>query len=256
MADPVEPRALFQPVTPVRAYERIVSQVEEALYAGRLVPGQRLPSERELMAQFGVSRATVREALRVLESQGIVRSRPGDPAGPLVLPTSTEVLHRSMQRLARLDGLGLGELLAFRMVIEGSANLLAARLRTDGQLAEMEAAAAAMRTALDEGYDAFSRADVAFHDAVARATGNRLLQVCGDVVREVVLGQIADKIVQAPDSRALMLESLQHHDAVLDAVRRGDGQRAAFLARANLFDYYGGYLDEAEREGIAHLVDD
>lgn len=78
----------FQPVQPVRAYQRIVEQIEEALSRGDLVPGQRLPSERELVTQFAVSRSTVREALRVLESNGMVRSRPGDPNGPEILPFS------------------------------------------------------------------------------------------------------------------------------------------------------------------------
>ena len=84
----------FQPVQPVRAYQRIVEQVEEALARGDLRPGQRLPSERELVAQFEVSRSTVREALRVLESNGVVRSRPGDPNGPEVLPFSPAALRK------------------------------------------------------------------------------------------------------------------------------------------------------------------
>ena len=79
----------FQPVQPVRAYQRIVEQVEDALVRGELAPGQRLPSERELVTQFAVSRSTVREALRVLESNGVVRSRPGDPNGPEILPFSS-----------------------------------------------------------------------------------------------------------------------------------------------------------------------
>jgi len=74
--------SLFQQVQPVRLYQRIVEQIEDALARGELKPGQRLPSERELVVQFGASRSTVREALRVLESNGVVRSRPGDPDGP------------------------------------------------------------------------------------------------------------------------------------------------------------------------------
>ena len=127
----------------VRAYERIVEQIEEAIESGALQPGERLPSERELMAQFSVSRSTVREALRVLQARGLVRSRPGDPHGAEVLPFSPAALHKSMTTLARVDELSLGELVQFRMVLDASANLLAARLRTDEELAEMDAAIAA-----------------------------------------------------------------------------------------------------------------
>jgi DNA-binding FadR family transcriptional regulator len=245
----------FRPVQPVRAYERIVEQVEEALFRGELLPGARLPSERELMSQFSVSRSTVREALRVLESNGVVRSRPGDPNGPEVLAFSAGSLRKQLVRLTRVDQLSLAELIAFRMILDGSANQLAARLRTPEQLAEMEAALADMRAALDEGYERFSEADVAFHDAVARASRNGLIEVCSDVVRGVVLGLIADKIERADNRRALMEESLGHHAEVLGAVRAGDGVEAARLARANLYDYYAGYVPESDRASLRALVD-
>ena len=142
----------FQPVQPVRAYQRIVEQVEDALVRGDLRPGQRLPSERELVSQFEVSRSTVREALRVLESNGVVRSRPGDPNGPEVLPFSSGALRKQMVRLARVDEVSLSELVSFRMILDGSATMLAAQLRTPEQLAEMESAIEVMRAAIDVGY--------------------------------------------------------------------------------------------------------
>ncbi len=176
---------MFEPVSPVRAYERVVEQIEEAVFTGRLRPGSRLPSERDLMTQFGVSRSTIREALRVLQSNGMIQSRAGDPRGPEVLPASPKSLQKSMSRLVRAESMSLAELLQFRMLLEGSAYLLAARLRTDAQLAEMEAALQSMAKA--SGHAEFSDADVAFHDAVARATQNTLILVCSNVVRGVVL---------------------------------------------------------------------
>lgn len=247
-------RVRFRPVRPVRAYQRIVEQVEAAMFAGDLRPGARLPSERELMGQFGVSRATVREALRVLESGGLIQSRPGDPAGPLVVDAAGEALHTSMSRLARLDGVGLGDLLGFRMILDSSANMLAARLGTAADFAEMAAAIGRMRDAVEIGYDRFSEEDVCFHEAVARASHNKLIQVCGQVVRAVVLDLIADKIAHAPDARAVMLQTLGHHADVLDAVRAGDGDRATELSRTTLFAYYGGYLTSAERATVAPLL--
>lgn len=244
----------FQPVQPVRAYERIVQQIEEAILRGDLRPGERLPSERDLVQQFSVSRSSVREALRVLQSNGMVRSRPGDPAGAEVLPFSPATLQKSMTTLARVSELTLAELIQFRMLLDGSANLLAARLRTDDQLAEMDAAMAVMHAATGD-YEEFSRADVAFHDAVAIASGNRLLQVCNQVVRSVVLILIEDKIVHAADRTALMEESIRHHAEVLDAVRAGDGPAAARLARQNLYDYYAGYVTQEEREFLRTLID-
>ncbi|TCO58231.1 FadR/GntR family transcriptional regulator [Actinocrispum wychmicini] len=244
---------MFQPVSPIRAYERVVDQIEQAVFTGRLRPGARLPSERDLMTQFGVSRSTIREALRVLQSNGMIQSRAGDPRGPEILAASPENLHKSMRRLARTS-MSLGELLQFRMLLEGSAYLLAARLRSADELAEMDVALAAMAAAVDEGYSAFSDADVAFHEAVARATQNTLIVVCSDVVREVVVDLIADRIAHAADQRALMLSYLRHHTEVLQAIRDGDGELASQLARRALHDSYAPYLPETEREMLSPLL--
>lgn len=245
----------FEPVRTVRAYERIVEQIEAAVESGSLQPGERLPSERELMAQFAVSRSTVREALRVLQARGLVRSRPGDPHGAEVLPFSPAALHKSMTTLARVDELSLGELVQFRMVLDASANLLAARLRTDEELAEMDAAIERMRAAIAVSYDEFSAADVAFHDAVERASRNKLIQICTDVVRSIVLDLIAEKIAAAADREALMRQTIRHHEEVLAAIRAGEGLPAARMSRQAMYDYYVGYVPEEERPALRILLE-
>lgn len=246
---------MFSPVSPVRAYERVVEQIEDAVFSGRLKPGARLPSERDLMTQFGVSRSTVREALRVLQSNGMVQSRAGDPRGPEVLPASPATLRKSMSRLVRADQVTLTELLQFRMLLEGSAYQLAARLRTADQLSEMDSALTAMRTALAVGYAEFSAADVAFHDAVARATQNSLVVICSNVVRGVVVELITDHLAHAADRRSLMRAYLEHHTEVLQAIRDGDGPKAAQLSRHALHDTYAGYLPEQDQASLLPLLD-
>src|SRR3954447_4469628 len=171
----------FSPVQPVRAYERIVEQVEDALASGDLVPGQRLPSERELVAQFAVSRSTVREALRVLESNGVVRSRPGAPHGPEILPFSQSALRKQMVRLARVDELTLSELIGFRMIMDGAAIQVASGLGAPEELDELEETLVAMRAAIDVDFDAFSQADLAFHELIARISRNTLIETCNEV---------------------------------------------------------------------------
>ncbi|MDT8910397.1 GntR family transcriptional regulator [Amycolatopsis sp. PS_44_ISF1] len=244
----------FEPVAPVHAYQRIVAQIEEAVVSGRLKPGARLPGERELMTQFGVGRSTVREALRVLQAAEILRSRPGDPRGPEILAASPAALHRSMHRLARADHVGLAELLQFRMVLDGSSHLLAAQLRTDEDLSTLDDALAAMRVGAEAGYAEFSRADVAFHDAIARASRNPLLVVSGEVVREVVLELIEDKLEHARDRTSLMRTWLRHHAEVLEAVRAADGASAARLARRALYDNYVEHVPEDRRVLLTPLL--
>lgn len=244
----------FERVRPVRLYERIVEQIEDAIARGELRPGQRLPSERELVVQFGTSRPTVREALRVLESNGVVRSRPGDPHGPEVLPVTTSGLEKQMRRLARTDRLTLAQLLVSRMMLDSTAGRLAAILRTADQLAQMEAAVESMRAAIEQGYAAFSEADFAFHEAIARASGNVLIQVGNAVVRDTVLSLISDKITHARSAKRLMRTSLAHHELVLDAIRRGDGDAAARASLQSLYDYYAGYVPRGERRALHALL--
>lgn len=245
----------FRQVRPVRLYQRIVEQIEDALASGDLEPGQRLPSERELVVQFGASRSTVREALRVLESNGVVRSRPGDPNGPELLPYSSSGLTKQMTRLARVEQLSLAELISFRMILDGSASLLAARLRTAEELALMESTIEVMRETIEVGFEKFGEADVAFHDAVAQASRNSLIQVCNEVVRGVVLSLISEKISRARNSKALMRRSLGHHEEVLGAIRAGHGADAARISRRNLYDYYASYVPRSDREPLRALVD-
>ncbi len=245
----------FEQVRPVRLYERIVDQVEAAIASGELQPGQRLPSERELVTQFGTSRATVREALRVLESNGLVRSRPGDPNGPEILPFSTRGLSKQLRRLAHTEELTLAQLLVSRMMLDAAANRLAAVLHTDEQLAAMEAAITRMSNAVDEGFAAFSEADVAFHEAVAVASGNTLVQVNNEVVRDTVLSLISDKIAHARNSRALMRRSLAHHVQVLEAIRSGDGKAAAHASAQSLYDYYSGYVRAQDRAALRAMLE-
>ncbi|MFI7704008.1 FadR/GntR family transcriptional regulator [Nonomuraea sp. NPDC049480] len=248
--------AQFRQVTPVRLYQRIVEQIEQAIARGDLKPGQRLPSERELVTQFGASRPTVREALRVLESNGLVRSRPGDPNGPEILPFSSAGLTKEMTRLVRFDTMSMAELISFRMILDGSASLLAARLRSQEELSSMERTIAAMSDAIEAGYEEFSKADVAFHEVVARASRNSLIEVCNQVVRGAVLSLISDKVAHALNSTALMRESLHHHQEVLEAIRAGDGLAASRISRRNLYDYYAGYVSENEQGLLLALLDE
>jgi GntR family transcriptional regulator, transcriptional repressor for pyruvate dehydrogenase complex len=245
----------FQPVRAVRAYEAIVEQVERALDSGELRPGSRLPSERDLMTQFEVSRSTVREALRVLESSGVIRSRPGDPRGAEVLPVSAGSLRKPLLRLAKGRDVRLGELIQFRMVLEGAANFLAASQATAVQVAAMEAALRRMREAVADGEAAFSAADLAFHQLVAEASGNTMILICGDVIRDASLALIEDKLGHVPDPGAVMRESLRRHTAAFEAIKRRDSAEAGRLARVALFDYYAGYVPDDERAMLAALAE-
>ena len=107
------------------------------------------------------------------------------------------------------------------------------------------------QTPIDKPY---GQTDEARTHAIARVSRNSLIQVCNQVVRGVVLSLISDKISRSRNSKALMRQSLHHHEEVLEAIRAGDGPAAARISRRNLYDYYAGYLPKAEREPLLALL--
>lgn len=244
----------FTPVRPKRAYEYLVEEIEDAVLSGDLKPGEHLPSERDLREQFDVSRATVREALRVLESHGLVQSRAGDPRGPKVLPISPVPLLKSMERLASAPHVGLAAVLEFRIVLESAAAFLAADNRTDDDLRILRATVDDLSAAAEIGdLDGFSRADIAFHEYMAAAGGNLLIQVSNQAVREVSLELITKKLTGSLGDRDLMRSWVERHTALLTAIAERDGVLAASLVGQDLVDNYAPYVADPEQR-LLHLL--
>lgn len=253
--------APFRPVQPVRAYQRVAEQIEDRILSGELPPGARLPAERELVHQFAVGRSTVREALRVLQSAGLVRSRPGDPLGAEVLGVSPDNLSQALGRLTRSHLSSLGELVQFRMVLEAESNRLAARLRGEADLELMERQIRRMEklAAAGTGLHAFSEADALFHRAVAEASGNALLGLCARAVHDAVVEVIEHKFTEAADGAdavAWMERSIAHHRQVLTAIRDGDAATASRLGRQALHDYYADHVEPDARPLLNAALED
>jgi DNA-binding FadR family transcriptional regulator len=121
----------FEPMKPTRAHEAILAQLQHKILEGEQAPGDHLPSEREIMDTFGVSPPTVREALRVAESLGLVAVRHGDPGGPRVLRQPSVGVSRVFDGLLSAERASVVELLEARMVPQGAAARLAARPGAD-----------------------------------------------------------------------------------------------------------------------------
>ncbi|WP_307832215.1 FadR/GntR family transcriptional regulator [Prauserella cavernicola] len=235
-------------------FQRVVDYVQNAVASGELRPGDRLPSERELVEKFSIGRTSVREALRVLENMELVRSQPRDHRGPLILPVSVGPVRRGISMLAAAKVFSLAELVQFRMIADASANLLAASRRTPEQIVALERNMARMRQAMPRGYEAFGRADMEFHELIADIGGNQLVQLYGGVTREAIVSLIQAAVRDASDQTAHMLQTIQHHRAVFDAICDQDGPRASRLARETLYAYYADHVDAEDREIMAELV--
>jgi Transcriptional regulators len=160
----------------VRSFDDVTHQVREAILSGQIRPGERLPGERELCETFGVSRPTLREALRSLEALGIVEVHAGRGGGTYVVAPSVSTLGDALATLVNFRGASAQDLAEFRVSFEGESARWAARRADDADLATLRGLIKALRAAAKnaEQWQQVGEIDARWHEAVARATKNRL----------------------------------------------------------------------------------
>jgi GntR family transcriptional repressor for pyruvate dehydrogenase complex len=220
---------------------RVTGQIEALIVEGRLQPGQRLPSERELADQLGVSRTVVREAVRGLVAKGLLEVRPG--SGTLIRSPSARAVSQSMTLFLRAGqpNLDYTKIHEIRRVLEVEIAGLAAERRTDEDLARLEGILAEM-AAIRDDRDRFAQSDVAFHSALASATHNELFVILLDSVVDVML-KVRQMGFDVPGSPA---NALKFHRAIYDPVRAGDPAGAREAMRVHLVD-----AEEVMRQALA-----
>jgi len=212
-------------VSPVLTSEAVAAHLRQLIHAGDYSPGDRLPAQRDLAEQLGVARVSVREGIRQLVASGYLEVRRGAAGGAFVTELSRP-LEAWRQRLRSMAG-ELDELIDFRSAVEAKAASLAAQRASRGELADMRAAIKAMRALRSPGREsrtAFRQADGQFHDALSHAARNRRLDA---VIREARLELFTPYDLLAFDEP--LKPVIHDHQAIYEAVRDGDGARAALL---------------------------
>lgn len=178
----------FQAIRSARAFEEIATQIRAELAAGRLKVGSRLPSERALSEQFGVSRNTLREALRSLENAGLIRLQKGASGGAFISERSGEAVVTGLMDLYHIGKIGPAQLTQARIWVESLIVREACQRATPEDLAELHAnidAAQAAETAGD--FDLRAKTHMDFHRILARMTGNLIMVVMMDALLTVLL---------------------------------------------------------------------
>jgi GntR family transcriptional regulator, transcriptional repressor for pyruvate dehydrogenase complex len=212
--------ALIAPIKKARVAEAIADRIRVLILDGTLPPDQPLPAERQLAARFGVSRGSVRDALRVLETIGLIETRHGQGTFPreldvnrLVAPLASILTYRRDLR---------DELLDVRRMFEPAVARVAAARVTEDDLAALQRILDIQRRKLRTGGSAIAE-DTAFHATLARATRNRVVIGIMETLNNLLI-----------ESRKLTLRqkgrparSVEGHEAVVDALRRRDPDAAA-----------------------------
>lgn len=208
----------MEPVRKIAIHELVVQRIRRAIHLGDYLPGDRLPSEREIAERLEVSRETVREAIKVLESEGYVVSRRGAAGGIAVTALGGPVArtHAHLQQNQE----SIVHLMDFRRANECLAARLAARLRTDDDLAQISHAIEDLKVA--KNIPRFRKADARFHLAVAVASRNPYVE------RAIVDAREAIFLWHGNRSYDLVLHTtLSGHQRIFDAIAARDPAAAA-----------------------------
>ncbi|MDR6867725.1 DNA-binding FadR family transcriptional regulator [Microbacterium resistens] len=222
---------------PARAWRTVLAHVERDLLDGRLGPGDRLPSERDLAADLGVGRSSVREALRVLEVMGLIRTATGSgpQAGAIVVARPGGGLSALLRLQVAAQGFPIGDVVRTRLVLERSvvADLAGAPSR-DTSIAH------GILDAMDD--DRLSPAeflalDAQLHLALAEASGNAVVAAMMTGLRDAIESYVLQGQAQLADWDRMAASLRAEHRAILRAIDEGDAQTAS----ARIHDHIIGY---------------
>lgn len=221
-----------------KASDLLANELRDQILAGELEEGSFLPTERELVAQAGLSRASIREALRTLEMEGLIATRAGRGGGSVVRRPTRAMLERSISTFIRGRRVRPAALLETREALETLLAGMAALNRTDEDLAELEALQARLTAARGHQED-FLTTNFAWHLAVAAASHNELLI---GIVNAIATEMFRFTLMDILGSDEVQAGTLRSHARIMDAIVLRD----AAAARRRMARHIGAYLKVIE----------
>ncbi len=224
---------LSTPIKRVRVYEDIVRRILQMIQEGDLKIGDRLPAERDLSNSLGVSRSSVREALRALELLGHIETRVGIDGGSFVREVGLEKAQALLKSMFSLTREALTDLVEVRLILETRSAALAAERRTEDDLAELESAVRVMQDEIAAG-DVGIRGDHMFHSAVSKASHNNFLLLLSELLEEMV----EDTRLQTLSLPGVPELALQDHTEALAAIQERDVDLSARVMSKHLTRAY------------------
>lgn len=223
---------------PLRAWRVVLERIEQDLLDGVYGPGDRLPPERELAATLEVGRSSVREALRVLEVMGLIRTGTGSgpSSGAIIVATPRGGLAQLLRLQVAAQGFPVDDVVQTRLILEEwtVATLAAA---TERVLADARATLAAMDDPALTTAE-FLLLDAQFHLRLAEATGNQIVAATMAGLRTAIESYVLAGAERLADQRATAERLVDEHRAILDAIEQGDPAGAAACVRAHITGYY------------------
>jgi GntR family transcriptional regulator, transcriptional repressor for pyruvate dehydrogenase complex len=238
-------QAVLSPMQVPKASEVLANDLRENILTGRFPEGTPLPTERDMVSQTQMSRTTVREALRILEVQGLIRIKTGRSGGAFVQRPDGESVANTVSLLIRGRQIRMAALLETREGVEPVCARLAAKYRTDEDLARLETANIAI--AADGPLEDFLQANVDWHVAVATASHNELLTG--------FMAALSRAIYESTDNRAFVDAEVRRatvlaHRRITDAIQAGDIDAALRRMTGHVHSYAEAVAEVEDRTAI------
>ncbi len=234
---------MYEAIERPKIYRLLADRLLHQIRTRRLRPGDPLPTEQELMRRFGVGRSSVREALRLLESKGVIRAA-GRSA--FVVAEYENALVDSLRFLLTVEAFDLLELYELRRILEVEFAALAAHRRSSEHLQAMAEAIAQMQSGLEADEPArYIEGDLQFHLTVAQATCNRVAVHVMRAIRDP-LHRALQSVYHIPESPRT---SITQHRAILEAIRARDPEAARERMREHLSRVYADIQRVLSRSG-------
>lgn len=216
-----------QPPVDSRVTASVIHKIKQLIAKGTVSPGSRFLPERELAKEFGVNRASLRQALKVLEIMGVLTQRVGD--GTYLSANAESILHEPIEFLILLDDLSHHELFETRRIVEPELAARAAERATTEDLAQLRQAIMTMERSRTN--QSRLDADMAFHECIFRASGNRICHLLFKVIHRTVLTSMTQL-----SNRVSVEVPLTFHKKIYSAIRDRDPEAARRAMLAHITD--------------------
>jgi DNA-binding FadR family transcriptional regulator len=226
----VDLTGVLRPVREGNAFEETVERLLTVIKLGLVGPGERFPAERELAAQLGISRLTLREAIGELQQAGYVESRRGRFGGTFIIYTPPVPGRGELRRLAREDGEKLADALTFRLAVETGAAEALARLLPQAEADQREMLLSRLAEVNGASPQDYRRLDTLFHLSIAELTGSSLLAAACTDARM----RLNDLLNAIPVLQRNIAHTAGQHAAIVTAILAGDADRARHAVAEHL----------------------
>jgi GntR family transcriptional regulator, sialic acid-inducible nan operon repressor len=224
------PTGSHRPVRPLKMSDQVAAQIRRMIARGELVDGDWLPTEAELIRQFGVSRPTLREAFRLLEGDSLVTIRRGPPGGAQVTLPGPGAVAGLFGMVLMLAGTSIGDVWDARLTIEPAAIRRLAETATEIHLAALDRELDAVRSAAALDPRSFHQAGVRFHVRLVELSGNRTLTALIGMLAEIIERELANAVAEmGADSDEVYRanrRALRGYENIAELIRAGDGAGA------------------------------